>query len=164
MSEEYTAGMDVMDAITQLVDDAGIETGDIEDQKNFLSNLTSTQNEMVDVQGRQMPVEMKDDFDLARENLRTILEKGMKSISDMVELAKDSQHPKVYDTLTIMMKTVGDLNTQLIELNKEKHKIRQDLEPSLIRPTVDGGAGVTNNTIFVGSTKDLQEFFKKKVT
>ena len=152
---DFIPSVEDMENITQ--DVVVPELVDLDDQDQFEHS-----GDMVVVNGRHMPVEMRDDFDNARTNLKSMLSKGMTALDDMLKLAKDSEHPRLYDSLTQMMNTMGSLNKQLVEIVKEKHKIHQDLKPADVPAPQQNNTGagvVNNNTIFVGSTKELQDFF-----
>jgi hypothetical protein len=92
-----------------------------------------------------------DDFDYARENLYNIIGRGGDAIEDMLDLARASQHPRSYEVLATLLKTMTDANKDLLELQKKK----KDLAPK-----DENGPQTINNNLFVGSTADLQKMLK----
>lgn len=97
---------------------------------------------------------LQDDIDASRETYKELIEKGTEAIDLMMELARDSQHPRAFEVLATLLKTQADNNGKLMELQKSVKQLRE--------PTKGSSAGaqpsVTNNNVFVGSTTDLQRF------
>ena len=92
------------------------------------------------------------DFKYTRENLYNLLERGQDAVEELLEIAKQSEHPRAFEV-------VGQLIGKLTETNKELmglHKTKKDLS------TEKGPTNVTN-ALFVGSTSDLQKMLKEKV-
>lgn len=94
------------------------------------------------------------DFEYARRTYHDILAKGSAAIDDMMEVARATEHPRAFEVLSTMMKTLSDVNGNLLDLHKKKKDIRKkDIE----RGALPAG-NTTNNNLFVGSTTDLQRF------
>ena len=68
-------------------------------------------------------------------------------IDGILEVASESEAPRAYEVAAQMIKTVADANKDLIELHEKMKKIRSD--------TPQAHKNVTNNSLFVGSTKEL---------
>ena len=71
---------------------------------------------------------------------------------DMLEVAKQSEHPRAYEVVGNIMKQLADMNQQLLDIHQQKQKL--DV-PNKKEQT---GNVTTNNAIFVGSTNDLSRF------
>ena len=77
------------------------------------------------------------------------MEKGKDALDTMVEVARESYHPRAYEVLSGMMKNMADINDKLMDLNKKNKDInKEDIKQ------------VTNNNVFLGSTADLQKLLK----
>ena len=48
--------------------------------------------------------DVKDDYDFARAKYYSLSEKGDEAIELMLELARDSEHPRAFEVLSNMMK------------------------------------------------------------
>lgn len=96
-----------------------------------------------------------DDATYARENIRTLIDSSVPTLENLIKIANDSQHPRAYEVVTQLVKTISDLNKDLMEIHKK--------EQELIKPeTTSGGAGINvKNAVFVGTTKDLREHLKQ---
>ena len=78
-------------------------------------------------------------------------------MEEMIEVARATEHPRAYEVFSTMMKTIADVNGNLVDLHKKHKDIKRKDEPAKI-------AGTTNNNVFVGSTADLQKMLMKDIT
>ena len=93
-----------------------------------------------------------DDYVNVRDNLYDLMETGREALLDMLEVAKQSEHPRAYEVVGNIMKQLADMNQQLLDIHQQKQKL--DV-PNKKEQT---GNVTTNNAIFVGSTNDLSKF------
>ena len=96
--------------------------------------------------------QVDDDFEYARGNMISAIEKGQEALSGVLEVAGMSQHPRAYEVAATLVKTIADANKDLLELQKRK----KDLTGVGPNPTT------VNNNLFVGSTAELQQLIKKQ--
>lgn len=97
--------------------------------------------------------QVNDDFEYARGNLIAAIEKGQEALTNIVDVAGMSQHPRAFEVVATLLKTVADANKDLLELQKRKKDLTGEI-PSA--PTT------VNNNLFVGSTAELQKLINKK--
>ena len=90
-----------------------------------------------------------DDAEFARKNLRNLIEKGSIAADNILHVAKESEHPRAYEVIATLIKSVSEANKDLLELQKRKKDLIQDTTPQ----------NVTNN-LFIGSTAELQKLIK----
>jgi hypothetical protein len=95
--------------------------------------------------------ELENDFDYARGNFYNVIERGTEALEDMLDVAKQSQHPRAYEVVSTIMKTLMDANKDLIEVSSKKNEDKVEEKVS---------SGPVNNNLFVGSTADLQKMLK----
>lgn len=93
------------------------------------------------------------DFEFARENIMDVINKGQEALFDLIDVARQSQHPRAYEVLSTMMNTMVGASKDLLDLQAKKKKI-MDEDPSA------SPQQVTNN-LFVGSTAELQKYLKQ---
>jgi len=91
------------------------------------------------------------DYEYSRETYYELLEKGKDALDTMVEVARESEHPRAYEVLSGMIKNLSDVNDKLMDLNK-KVKDLED-EPKKIENQ--------QNNIFLGSTADIQKLLQQ---
>jgi len=120
---------------------------------NIMGALTSnaTKNEVVKSRKEiSLNKDASEDYELVRDKLKTLLENGSTSVEDMIEFARESEHPRAWEVLATMLKTTGDLASQLIELQKNRHELS-----NLNNEETSHKGGTTNNNVFIGTTADL---------
>ena len=111
--------------------------------------LTTYEKQEV-VKSDSMEKDIKNDYDYARENYYNLVENGNVALEDLIELAKQSEHPRAYEVVGQMIKTLGDTTSQLTILHEKQMKL------SASKPEK-----VTNNNLFVGSATDLLDLIKR---
>lgn len=92
------------------------------------------------------------DADFARENIRTLIEKGNLAVDGILHVAKESEHPRAYEVAATLIKNLSDLNKDLMEIQKRK----KDLAPQAQKT---GDINV-DKAVFVGSFTDLVKSIK----
>lgn len=98
--------------------------------------------------------EVHDDANLARTNIKSLIDKGGDAIDNLLLVAQQSEHPRAYEVAANFIKTLADLNKDLLEIQKKK----QDLQPKDAAPK--GGINV-QQAVFVGSTAELLKQIKE---
>jgi exonuclease VII small subunit len=96
-----------------------------------------------------------DDYEYARQNLKNIISTGQDAIDGIMILAKEGESPRAYEVVGQLMKNMVDANKDLLELQKKVNEIENG-KSSLGRTTQN----ITNNALFVGTSKDLQSLIK----
>lgn len=92
----------------------------------------------------------ENDFEYAREIYHDLLSKGSEALEDMMQVARNTEHPRAFEVLATTMKTVADINGNLMDLHKKRKDFKKKDEKNLLPPSN------TTNNLFVGSTTDLQ--------
>ena len=90
-----------------------------------------------------------DDFEYSRRIYHDLLAKGSEALEEMMEVARATEHPRAFEVLSGMMKNMGDINGNLMDLHKKKKDYHKLDKPQEL-------ANQTTNNVFVGSTSDLQ--------
>lgn len=108
-------------------------------------------NELLVVDTRN-PVEV--DSDIARENIKELLETGNKAIEELAVVARDSQHPRAYEVMAGMLKNLADMNKDLLDIQKRKKDLMVTSDSK-----ASGDVNV-NQAVFVGSTAELMKLIK----
>lgn len=93
-----------------------------------------------------------DDYQFARENLKNLINNANRALDDLSVIAQTSESPRAYEVLSTLMKTMVDANKDLLELQKKMKSLRNE--------TNQPSSNVTNNSLFVGSTADLQKLIR----
>ena len=94
--------------------------------------------------------DVTDDYEYARSNLYLLVDKGQEAVNGALDLAMTSDHPRAYEVAGQLIKHVGDVADKLMALQKDKKNVKEESAKKV----------VTNNSLFVGSTADLQKMLK----
>jgi hypothetical protein len=111
--------------------------------------------EIVEAEKPTPPAKKEDpekDYEYTRGNLYNLIEKGQEAVQGALEVAQESGHPRAFEVAVNAMKQVSDMTDKLIDLQKKMKE--------LDAPMKGAGPTTVNNTMFVGSTSDLQKMLK----
>jgi len=114
---------------------------DVKPQKSVESTYLEPQENAQDIES---------DYKYARENLYGVIEKGSEALDTLIELAKASEHPRAFEVVSQLTKTLVDANKDLLDIQKKVKDLKKTEEKN------DAPKNVTN-ALFVGSTAELQK-------
>jgi hypothetical protein len=123
------------------------------DEKPDLAKILNITSLTVPTIERQelIPIENEpsDDLELAKDNIKNIIRKGTDSLDEIMDVAKRSEHPRAYEVLSNLIRTLVDANKELAAINiREKGT------------SVSNDNRKINNNVFLGSTADLLSLMK----
>ena len=131
-----------------------------------MSKVDERIDELLDIQGEIVEVEKRlptlakgnytkeeeqsSDYKYSREVFYGLVERGQDAIEGILDIARESEHPRVYEVAGQLIKTVSETTEKLIDLQaKMKELDRDNTMPSRV-----------NNNLFVGSSTELQRLLK----
>ena len=114
--------------------------------------------ERVQVENQTDEENLNTDLRYTRENLYNLIERGTDAIEELIQVAKESEHPRAYEVVGQLLKKVGETNGKLLEIHKMKKDITREEQEVSIR-----SQNVTN-ALFVGSTAELQKLLNNRET
>lgn len=97
------------------------------------------------------------DYDYTRGQLYSLIEKGQEAIDGILEIAQQSDSPRAFEVAGQLIKNVADTTDKLLDLQQKMKKLKEE-DPSAPRSVTN------NNTLFVGSTAELQKLLKQNMT
>lgn len=95
------------------------------------------------------------DYNQVRKNLKDIIDIGNTAIDGILTVADETEAPRAYEVAAQMIKTVSEVNKDLLEMHNKMKQIKKE----------EGGQKaqhITNNSLFVGSTMELQKLLKRQ--
>ena len=97
--------------------------------------------------------DVQQDYEISRAQLHNLVMKGQEAVDGILDVARASDHPRAYEVPGQLIKSVGDVADKLIDLQgKMKELGKEDKK----------GPSTVNNTMFIGSTADLQKMLKQQ--
>ena len=94
------------------------------------------------------------DYEYTRAQLYSLIEKGQEAVNGALELATEGDSARSYEVVGGLIKNVADTADKLLELQKKV----KDLDTVTVN---NNQTNVTNNSVFVGSTSELQKLIKE---
>lgn len=95
---------------------------------------------------------LQKDYELVQSNLKDLIGNGNVALEAALKVATESDSPRAFEVVAILLKTMADLNNNVLDV----HKKAKDTTSSTTTKVSQ-----TNNSVFVGSTKDLQNLLNK---
>ena len=92
------------------------------------------------------------DYEYSRAQLYSLVEKGQEAVDGALDVAQQSDSARAYEVAGQLIKHVADTADKLIDLQKKMKDIDEVKDSKT--------TNVTNNSLFVGSTSDLQKMLK----
>lgn len=92
------------------------------------------------------------DYELAQQNLKKLIGSGDLALESAIKVATESDSPRAFEVVAILLKTMADLNNNMLDV----HKKAKDTTSTKVE------VKQTNNSVFVGSTTDLQNLLNKE--
>ena len=96
---------------------------------------------------------IKDDYDTSRDTYIELIEGGKESLELMIQVARESEHPRAFEVLAGRIKNIADVTDKLMDLNKKHKEVVKEDKPD---------KQITNNNVFLGSTSDLQRLLQNE--
>ena len=97
--------------------------------------------------------DVEKDYEYARGNLYSLMEKSQEALNGILELAQESEMPRAYEVAGQLIKSTGEIADKILLV----HKILKDVEED--KPK---GPTTVNNALFVGSTAELAKLLKQQ--
>ncbi len=94
----------------------------------------------------------QNDYNYSRETYYELIEKGKDALDNMIDVARESEHPRAYEVLAGLLKNVSDVNDKLMELNKKQKALEQQNEMKQVENQ--------QNNFYIGSTADIQRLLQ----
>jgi hypothetical protein len=93
------------------------------------------------------------DYEYQRQNFYNLVERGTDAVEGILELAKESDHPRAYEVAGNLIKQVAEVTEKLGDLQEKMRKLKE---------VPNNAPKNVTNALFVGSTAELQKMLKEK--
>ena len=95
------------------------------------------------------------DFQKVRRQFYDLAEQGDEAIELMLDLARESEHPRAFEVLGQLIKNNAEIGEKILKLHKSKKD--QDKDETLAL------GDKTNTNVFIGSTAELQKMLRDEI-
>ena len=97
--------------------------------------------------------DLENDYKYQRENFYNLVEKGTDAIEGILEIARESEHPRTYEVAGNLIKQVAEVTEKLGDLQEKIKKLKE---------VPNNAPKSVTNALYVGSTAELQKMLKGK--
>ena len=97
--------------------------------------------------------DLENDYKYQRENFYNLVEKGTDAIEGILEIARESEHPRTYEVAGNLIKQVAEVTEKLGDLQEKMKKLKE---------VPNNAPESVTNALYVGSTAELQKMLRDK--
>lgn len=105
----------------------------------------------------ELDSDVQEDIAFARSNIRNLIKQGTSAVGDILEVARASEHPRAYEVVSTLIKTMADMNKDLLDIQKKKIELTGEKPKTENQQTIN-----VDKAVFVGSTTDLIKKIKEQ--
>ena len=131
------------------------KTKDILDE---ILDIEETTGELVEPKPSTLTIKRDDklddvdsDYKYQRENFYNLIERGQDAIDGILEVAKQSDHPRSYEV-------AGNLISQVAEVTEKLSRLQSSMKR--LKEVPNNAPKNVTNALYVGSTAELQKLLK----
>ena len=97
--------------------------------------------------------DIENDYKYQRENFYNLVEKGTDAIEGILEIARESEHPRTYEVAGNLIKQVAEVTEKLGDLQEKMKKLKE---------VPNNAPKSVTNALYVGSTAELQKMLRDR--
>jgi hypothetical protein len=129
----------------------------------MIKTLEKNLSEIFDIEPTEKKVEdapvvistdndVETDFNIARTNINSLLQKGNVAVDNLLHVAKETEHPRAYEVVANLIKTMADLNKDLLDIQKKRKELNNN-QPRSEKTIID-------KAVFIGSTAEMVKLIR----
>lgn len=100
------------------------------------------------------------DFDFTRGNQYELIMQGRAAIGTAMKIASECEEPRAIEVLSGLLKTVSDMNAQLLKLSKDKADIKVVKKSAGIRGPQQPLLSDNSDAVYTGTSTNLNKLLK----
>ena len=97
--------------------------------------------------------DLENDYKYQRENFYNLVEKGTDAIEGILEIARESEHPRTYEVAGNLIKQVAEVTEKLGDLQEKMRKLKE---------VPNNAPKSVTNALYVGQTAELQKMLRDR--
>jgi hypothetical protein len=113
---------------------------------------------------KEEPAPEDPDFDYARLNLYSIIEQGKAAMEGALRVAEQSEHPRAYEVVGTLLKSMAEINAQLLKIGKDREDVKTARKGNGATANQPQVLTQNNTSVFVGSSSDLSKLLKEAIS
>jgi hypothetical protein len=114
--------------------------------------VVKTQKLPVVLDKETLEEDLSDAYEQTKANLQDLIDQGKEAMSEILQIAKDGQHPRAFEVYGTLLKNVVDANKELLAVQKQMRDMDKKNQTST--------TNIDKAAFFVGSTSELNKLIK----
>lgn len=119
----------------------------IPNETNISPNKSIVPQENVDLND-----DLKQAYQQTKDNLQDLIDSGKDALEEILQIAKEGQHPRAFEVAGALLKNVVDANKELLNVQKQMREMENAGKKT--------GATNIDKAVFVGSPQDLNKLLR----
>lgn len=125
---------------------------DIEEEET--TNLPAISEKKEIIPHETLDIDLKKDYEIARENFHELIDKGKDALDDLLEIAKCSEKGRDFEVIATLLSSLINSNKEMIDMHKRIREITNYKQNNNSDTKIQ-------NALFVGSTTELSKMLKE---
>lgn len=150
--------------IQQQIDQALSAAGAIEEESKEFEEIYLPEkvkhNSMISEYEELLNQDIIDDYMEARNTLRNTIERGERALDRLLVVAEGSEHPRAFEVVGGLIRTINDAAKQLLDLQKTIKELKQKQDNEGDSKQTEGNYQ-QNNYYFEGNMADMARLHKQ---
>lgn len=126
--------------------------------KNELESITPDQAPAVLEDQPEPKEELTDDatedYTLARKTYKNLIDNGTDAINNLKDIAKATEHPRDYEVLATLIKSISDTTKDMYDIHKKTKELKENIPNSRRKVNTDNAISI-DKAVFVGSPSEM---------
>jgi len=122
------------------------------------TEVTTVRHGEVVSQGDKIDRNIDADYEYVRDNFKDLIEYGRDGIVEMLEVARQTEHPRSYEVLSKLIRDVGEINEKLLGASKDRQELAMQREEKAV---LSKEGKPSSQHLYVGTVADLQKMLAK---
>lgn len=117
-------------------------------------NLPQTTEPKQIIPHETLDIDLKNDYEIARENFHELIDKGKDALDDLLAIARESEKGRDFEVVATLLSSLINSNKEMIEMHKKIREIANYKQNNSSDTKIQ-------NALFVGSTTELSKMLKE---
>lgn len=94
-------------------------------EENEIAEVEDPARELAVMNDQLFQEDLKNDYYETRKTLKDLIKKGEQALTGIIAVANEGEAPRAYEVVSTLMKTISDVSTTLLELQKSVRALQK---------------------------------------
>lgn len=144
----------------------------VEDNLNVITGVSENVPAIIDAQSTAVAeviepptvnhADVDEDYQKSRKTFHSLIEQGQDALTHLLEIAKESEHPRAFEVVASLLKNISDVNKELLDTHRRMKDIRAKSGVKVLDGSPQAGSINVDKAVFIGSTSDVLDKIKSE--